>query len=312
MTEREAGAGEEATDRVAALEAEVDALRQAVFELGDELEREALQRGGLELERFSLEKPARTRTARYPESVRRILAWLRPSLPAPPAAPATRTFRDVRTQIAARYLHGSGIEVGALNEPLRLPESVEVTYVDRLGIDQLREEFPEFADRALVAPDVVDDGEALGSFPDGTLDFVAANHFIEHCENPIGTLQNHLRVVVPGGVVFLAVPDKRRTFDVSRPLTTAEHLLRDHRHGAAGSRWDHYLEYARLTDRVPEPHDRARYLLERGYRIHFHVWTPQTFAEFLSLCHDEISIPFTVDEVQQNDFEFIVVLHRTG
>ncbi len=64
---------------------------------------------------------------------------------------------------------------------------------------------------------MIDDGEHLASIGDESVDFVVANHFIEHCRDPIGALTTLLRVVRPGGVVFMAVPDKRQTFDRARP-----------------------------------------------------------------------------------------------
>ena len=66
----------------------------------------------------------------------------------------------------------------------------------------------------LVKVDIVDDGEKLSSFPDGQLDFIIANHMIEHTANPLGTIRNHLRKIREGGVLYYAVPDKRYTFDV--------------------------------------------------------------------------------------------------
>lgn len=46
-----------------------------------------------------------------------------------------------------------------------------------------------------------------------------ANHFLEHCEDPVRTLQNLLRVLRRKGILFMAIPDKRSTFDYTRPCT---------------------------------------------------------------------------------------------
>jgi ubiquinone/menaquinone biosynthesis C-methylase UbiE len=45
---------------------------------------------------------------------------------------------------------------------------------------------------------VVDDGARLASFADGSLDFVVANHMLEHAEDPIAALKHQLRVLKPG------------------------------------------------------------------------------------------------------------------
>ena len=132
-----------------------------------------------------------------------------------------------RVTIARTYLRGNGIEIGALNAPLQLPLKARARYVDRLPVEELRRHYPELAAWKLVDVDVVDDGERLEKIEDGSQSFVTANHFLEHCQNPILALENMLRVVREGGIVYLAVPDKRYTFDRDRPVTSFEHLKRD-------------------------------------------------------------------------------------
>src|SRR5215210_513324 len=101
-----------------------------------------------------------------------------------------------------RYLRGSGLEIGALHMPLRVARGVRVRYVDRLDVDGLRMHYPELAEHDLVDVDIVADGESLGSVADGSQDFVIANHFLEHTQNPIATVESHLRVLRPDGVIY--------------------------------------------------------------------------------------------------------------
>ena len=144
-----------------------------------------------------------------------------------------------REFIAACHIRGDGIEVGALQAPLPLPPAARVKYVDRMANERLRAHYPELSGQPLVDVDVVDDGETLASFADASLDFVVANHFLEHCQDPIATFASFLRVLRPGGIVYAAVPDKRHTFTSDRATTTLEHLLRDHRDGPTTSRQTH-------------------------------------------------------------------------
>jgi SAM-dependent methyltransferase len=163
----------------------------------------------------------------------------------------------------------------------------------------------------LAAPDVVDDGERLESFVDQSLDFVVANHFIEHSEDPIGTLAAHLRVLRPGGVLFYAVPDKRWTFDVRRQVTALDHVIRDHQEGPEWSRHEHYLEWARFVDEVADA-DVERHAADvaaRRFSIHFHVWTPPAYLEMLLYCQSS-GLPFELELFQQNEGEFITLLRR--
>jgi SAM-dependent methyltransferase len=137
-----------------------------------------------------------------------------------------------RRELSERYLEGSGVELGALHLPLWTSERATVRYVDRLDVAGLRQQYPELAEHDLVNVDIVDDGEALSSIEDGQLDFIIANHMLEHTENPIGTIRNHLRKVRDNGVLYYAVPDKWAGFDRERPITPFEHLVRDDREGA--------------------------------------------------------------------------------
>ena len=58
--------------------------------------------------------------------------------------------------------------------------------------DDLRREYPELTDWNLTPVDVVDDGEKLLTIAEESQDFIVANHFLEHCENPIRTIETHL------------------------------------------------------------------------------------------------------------------------
>jgi SAM-dependent methyltransferase len=225
-----------------------------------------------------------------------------------------RDRKTVREDIALSFLKGSGIEIGALNFPLRVPDWVNVRYVDYLPIETLLDHHAHLvrSGETLVAPDVVDDGERLESFPDESLDFVIANHFIEHSEDPIQTFTSHLRVIRPGGVLFMAVPDKRATFDHPRAVTSLEHLIRDHTDGPEVSRREHYLEWARLVDNVPdsEVERHADEQEARRFSIHFHVFTPDSFLQLLLHCRAN-GLPAELVLFQENGVEFVLVLRKT-
>lgn len=232
--------------------------------------------------------------------LRRLKAVIRPD-----------SFLTARKRVASRYLRGDGIEVGALHNPLPVPKTACVKYVDRMSVANLRRQYPNLANEPLVPVDIVADGETLTGVPDASQDFVIGNHFLEHCEDPIGTLKQFLRVVRPGGVVYIAVPDKRFTFDRERPLTTLNHLIADHRDGPERSRRGHYEEYAEFIHDRHTEHDiaaMANHLIEIGYSIHFHVWTQRELIEMLAwMQHDQ---PFDVEMILKNEGEVIAVLRK--
>jgi SAM-dependent methyltransferase len=217
-----------------------------------------------------------------------------------------------RDAIARRFVKGSGIEIGALHNPLRVPRSVDVRYVDRMTVPELRRQYPELARERLVEVDVIDDGERLESIADGSQDFVVANHFLEHSQDPVGALVNMFRVLRERGILYLAVPDKRFTFDSKRPLTSLEHVLADHRDGAGRSRRAHFEEWARLVDEVPENEVDAHVesLLARDYSIHFHVWTQYDILELLVALRRELGIEFDLEVAVRNGKENVFVLRK--
>jgi SAM-dependent methyltransferase len=225
---------------------------------------------------------------------------------------ATGGLADGRALLALKYLKGDGIEVGALTAKLPVPRGTRVRYVDRLTVKELRGQYPELDGLPLVEPDVVDDGETLDSFAAESLDFVAASHFIEHCENPIGTIRHQLLKLRRGGVLFLVVPDKRATFDARREVTSVEHLVRDDRDGPEWSRRQHYVEWVRDAQAVPEDavESTVERLLDQSYSIHFHVWTPEAFLELVTHCRDVEGLEFEFVAFERTADEFVVVLAK--
>lgn len=221
--------------------------------------------------------------------------------------------RRVRNRYARRHLRGEGLEIGALHQPQTLPPGVSVRYLDRLDTAGLREEYPELADLPLVEVDIVEDGEDPVSIADESIDFLIASHVIEHCEDPVFTIRNWLRILRPGGTIFLVVPDRRRTFDRGRPPTTTEHLLRDHHEGPTVSRGDHYREWvAMFPEPGTDPADQAADLEEQGYRVHFHVWSPDEFRDSLVTIAATEGLPLDVIDLGRNYREFILVLRKAG
>lgn len=228
-------------------------------------------------------------------------------------APRVIRFELRRWRLARRYLRGEGLEIGALHFPLRVPSGAKVRYVDRMDVADLHAHYPELPVEKLVAVDVIDDGEKLDSQADASADFLIANHFIEHTEDPLAALASHLRVLRPGGILYLAVPDRRRTFDEHREPTPLAHIVADHEQGPARSRSEHQQEWARLVEGVPAEQvaDRVRALEAEDYSIHFHVWAPSEFIALLDYARGEGGLSFAVEELRGNEHEFIAILRRT-
>lgn len=229
----------------------------------------------------------------------------RPSTEASSEPPLDRRF------LAGRYLVGRGLEIGALHHPLPVPSSVHVRYVDRLSVAELRSHYPELAALPLVPLDLIDDGETLTKVPDNSQDFVIANHFLEHCEDPIKTLRTFFRVLRSGGILYLAVPEKHHTFDRDRPVTTLAHLWADHRMGPTRSRREHYQEWVKLVDKKTDPLEAEQLvtrLESRKYSIHFHVWDQSAWLEFIQAM--QVHYQFKFEVLCQHGIEMINVLRK--
>lgn len=226
--------------------------------------------------------------------------------------PRLWNYERVRRSLAKRWLTGEGLEIGALHSPFPTGPRARVKYLDRLTTPELRREYPELADQPLVEVQIRDNGETLATVADGSCDFVVASHFLEHCQDPIGTLHNHLRVLRPGGVLALALPDRVRGVDRHRQATTFEHIRRDHDEGPETSRAEHYRDWAKLVDlplgniQPDQVESHAAELQARDYSIHFHCWTsPEFLAQLQALQLDA-----DVVEERTNYDEFLVVLRR--
>lgn len=218
-----------------------------------------------------------------------------------------------RRVVAYNYLRGEGLEIGALNFPLQVPGAAKVRYVDRLTVAELREQYPELNSVELVSPDILADGELLETVPDSSQDFVIANHFVEHCQNPFLALSNMFRVLKEGGILYMAIPDKRYTFDVDRPVTPVEHLVRDYEEGPAWSKRQHFEEWARFVNKaadVSQISDRADELMEMDYSIHFHVWTQREMFDFLAAFRRTLNLSFDIELFLKNGHECIFVLRK--
>lgn len=218
-----------------------------------------------------------------------------------------------RILIANKYLSGQGIEIGALHSPLVVPLGAKVSYVDRMTAPELRQQYPELRKYDLVNVDIVDDGESLRNIASATLDFVIANHFLEHCENPIKALENMFRVLKPGGIMYLAIPDKRYTFDAGRPETDFQHLLTDYESGPAQSKRGHFQEWVQAMDKSgseDEAKQKVEKLLEMNYSIHFHVWTQAEMFETLLKIKPFLGVAFDVEIFLKRGRECIFVLRK--
>ena len=195
---------------------------------------------------------------------------------------------------------------------MKVPAGVQVQYLERMTVEDLRAQYPELSSEKLVPVDIVDDGEKLSKIQNATQDFLIASHFLEHCQNPLMAIENMLQVMKEGGILFLVIPDKRYTFDINRPLTPYEHLVRDYQEGPEWSERMHYEEWVRLVEKVQDEKAvtlRTDDLINKRYSIRYHVWTQTEMIElFLNI---KRRIGFEFESISKNGIEVIMVLRKT-
>jgi len=104
----------------------------------------------------------------------------------------------------------------------------------------------------------------------------------------------------------MALPDKNQIFDKDRPVTPLSHLIQDHAEGPAWSKVEHFQEYARLADHAGEDH--AKYLMDIGYSIHYHVWDEAAMLELVTYLTEKY--PLSLKNFEPNGIEVIIILKK--
>lgn len=227
---------------------------------------------------------------------------------------AVAAVHRARAAVAARYLQGEGIEVGAGSRVFPVPKNVHVIYGDIRDHSTLEAYFG--GDEVRSGRKI--DAQTFAGINDDSLDFVISAHVIEHLRDPIGSLANAFRILKPEGLLILAVPDMRFTFDVKRPETTVEHLLEDFRDGGAATCRQAFEEHLRFV----HPYFTGEHYSEEeiewqvtentrrwwDFDIHYHAWTQAGFEALLAAVAK--FLPLEIEEAVQVVNENIFVLRK--
>jgi GT2 family glycosyltransferase len=196
-----------------------------------------------------------------------------------------REIRAVRSVVSHLFLTGEGLEVGGGDRPFPLPDSTRCYRGDIRDDEKLCGYFKSDT----ITNDGYVDAQTFAGIHTDRLDFVISSHVIEHLQNPIGSIVNAIRVLRPGGVFLLVVPEMRHTFDCDRPETSLEHALRDFVDGGEGTRMQAYREHVIFVHprfQSPIPAERvdaeAEKICAAGMDLHYHAWTRPGFERLLA------------------------------
>lgn len=204
------------------------------------------------------------------------------------------TFSEREQALAAlaQPLSGGGIEVGPGHQPFtELPAGCTVRFVDRHRSWYADRLFPELGrDEGFVDVDIrLDlDRKGLGPVRSEAENFVVASHVVEHVANPLRLIAECYRVLAPGGLLLILVPNRLRTFDAGREPTRLSHVVDEYRSHVTRVELGHVREFLLHTGELTlggGTADRLRRQRQlrwhRQRSIHAHCWDEPAFFELL-------------------------------
>jgi SAM-dependent methyltransferase len=240
--------------------------------------------------------------------------------------------------------HQDGIEVGPLSTPIITKEQSNghVFYVDYATTEELREKYkndPNININDICEVDFIWGESTFSEIVKGReFDYLVASHVVEHVPDMIGWLHEIGIVLKDGGVLSLAIPDKRFTFDhlreSSSPGTLIEAYLLKKRRPGPREIFDHLVLFNninaeevwgnQMSNRKIEPEKDtclaalafAKDSIETDHYhgVHVNVFTPVNFLDLLEIIiklnlFDYKIIDFF--ETDQNSNEFFASFQRS-
>jgi len=205
-----------------------------------------------------------------------------------------------------------GLEIGPLMNPIVNKGEGEIWYMDHASTKELRLKYEDNKDvdiNKIVDVDYVWGKKTIRELvgADHRFDYVIASHVIEHIPDPIGWFKEIADVLPKGGILSLAVPDKRYTFDYNREVSAPCDMIEAYllklkkpsvrnifdSHGNhvtldAQQAWCDHFDHQNLNKSNTYPDIALRYCLEyleTGKYIdsHCYVFTPYSFFEILKI-----------------------------
>lgn len=225
------------------------------------------------------------------------------------------SIRNVRAELSYKYIRGEGIEIGALHQSLQIPSNVKIHYVDRLEYEALLDQYPELSQEEVIRPDIIDDAYSLKTIKNESYDFCICNHVFEHMRDPIGAFINWMRILKPGGILYISIPDAGNPLDTGRPVTSFQHIIEDHTTFDLTKERQHFFECAKYWHKASD--DKANEIAEsnwqNGYSIHYHVFDDPTLTLiFNHIC--TLGINFTIVDHVENEIngvkEYIFIIEK--
>lgn len=110
----------------------------------------------------------------------------------------------------------------------------------------------------------------------------------------------------PGGLLYLALPDKRFSFDSDRPVTPFAHIEDDFRSDRKVEDLSVYEDWTTHVRKTADPVELHR----EQKNIHFHVWTQSEILEMFIEARRRLEMPLEIEWAAKNGGEFIVLVRK--
>jgi SAM-dependent methyltransferase len=221
--------------------------------------------------------------------------------------------QEPREQIILRGIDKAtpGLEIGPSHRPIAAKrDGFNVRILDHLDATALRDKYATHGVDidAIEEVDYVWSGQPLDELVAGEqFAWIIASHVIEHVPDLVGFLNACETILAPGGVLSLAVPDKRYCFDCERensplgrvidvahaqltnhsPGTAAEYFLKVRRKGGQIA-WDDRHQGAIEPVHGLEDALHAMAKVREGHYFDLHAWvfTPDSFRQIIRDLYD--------------------------
>jgi len=204
-----------------------------------------------------------------------------------------------------KFCTGFGLEIGPGSKSYTKVEST--IYLDKYPTRE------KVGERTFLTADTIEI-----PIKENTFDYIFSAHCLEHVPNTIKVLKEWIRVLKPGGILFLVLPHGERTFDRGRKMTTLEHHVLDYKNKANhtdSTHWEEIEKYCIPQEDHPWKEKALRpdgswdfpWLADIGV-LHYHVWSEVEIGKLLKYLGGEILL--SIPEVSDRKDSFMVVARR--
>lgn len=142
------------------------------------------------------------------------------------------SLRDFRRSVLLKHLRlpCRALEIGPFLRPTLAPSEAPLKILDFYTTEELQKQAIALGHPVdeVLPVDCVCRDEAFAEVCTGQFDVVMAAHVVEHLIGFVEFFHTMRRMLSPDGILFIVLPDKRRSFDRVRPITPLSHFVYEH------------------------------------------------------------------------------------